>query len=624
MNSCHASRALLYGAGLLLAGGPAQAAPPAATPQRLAGIVVTATRTPRPGTDELAPTTVITRAQIEQSQARSVDDLLRRAPGVNIANQGGPAQLTSIFMRGTNADHVLVLVDGVRYGDATSGLAAIQDLPVSDIKRIEIVRGPRSSLYGSDAIGGVIQIFTRDGKGKGSHGPTPYFSLGAGSYETYKGDAGLSYAGKRGHYDLNVSGANSQGFNACSGRPSGAPGGGAGCFADQPDHDGYSRVSSSLRAGYRFANGVKLDGHYLRSNGHNQYDGTVSNRSATVQEVYGVTAADRLLKPWKAKLTLGHSRDLSRNKLNKAFASRFETMRDSIGLQNDVSLNPNNLLTFGVDYRREHVSGSTAYDKTSRHNTGIFAQYQGYRGHQELELAGRGDDNAQFGQHATGSIAWGWRFNDTYKFTVSYGTAFKAPTFNDLYYPGYSNPNLSPEKSRTTDVGFIAHPAWGHWSIHAYQTRIRDLIVLDNTYTPQNIGRARQRGVETDIGAYLGPWQISANATWLDAQNRASGPNHGNQLPRRPRYTANFDLDRRFGRFSAGTDVSVVSSRYDDAANTRRLSAYALVGLRGAVHLNADWQIQARLSNLLNRHYHTVAFYNQPGRSLFVTLRYQP
>lgn len=635
-----------FGAVLFVAAGAASAAPASAgntapglsAPTDLDDVVVTATRTPRAKGDSLAATTVITRHDIERRQAHSVGELLADTPSVTTANQGGAGKLSSIFMRGTNSDQVLVMVDGQRFGSATSGLPAIQDLPVSQIQRIEIVRGPRSSLYGSDAVGGVIQIFTRNGQGlDNGNAVTPYFSVGGGRYDSYQAEAGVSGHTQRAHYNLSFSGKQSHGFDGCSGRPFTAPGGGAGCFADQPDDDGYSRVDGSLNAGYTFDNDWTVNGHYLRAEGDNEYDGTSANQSDTTQETYGVSVAAPLTDRWQSTLSLGRSRDISDDHLISdggdvvTDVSRFETRTDTLTWQNDVAINANNLVTLGVDYRQEEVTSTVDFNRRKRDNKAVFAEYQGHFGAHEIDLAGRGDDNQQFGEHATGSVTYGYHISDVYTATLSYGNAFHAPTFNDLYYPTSpglapaSNPDLDPEKSRTAELGFKATPGWGSWSMHAYQTKISDLITLDKNFTPQNQDQARIRGIEGEITAYLGKWRLGGNANWLAARNQTQGPNYDSHLPRRPDYSLQFEVDRDlFTRFSLGATARYNGSRYDDLANERELGGYALFDLRGEMRLDDAWKLQAKLSNVFDRDYQTVAFYNQPGRAVFFTLSYAP
>ncbi|AWN15464.1 TonB-dependent receptor domain-containing protein [Salinisphaera sp. LB1] len=601
------------------------ASPPRAATTDLNPVVVTATRTPQSRNSTLAATTVITRADIERSQAQSLAELLGDTPSLSIANNGGPGKATSIHLRGTDASQVVVLVDGVRWGSATSGQAAIQDFPVSQIQRIEIVRGPRSSLYGADAVGGVIQIFTRDGKGAKGRGPTPYFSVTGGSYDTWKGQGGVSGATKRLHYNFSVSGEYTGGFNACTGRPFSSPKGGAGCYANQPDRDGYHRADGSANVGYTFDNGWSVNGHYLRSDGHVEYDGPTTNQSHSVQEVYGLSVDAPLADFWDSKLRLSRSRDRSKNYFDGDYVSRFDTRRDSVSWQNDFVLARQQSATLGVDYRQDAVTSSADYKQNKRGNTGVFGEYQGRFGAHEIDLAARDDDNQAYGNHATGSITYGYHVNPTYTLTAAYGNAFNAPTFNDLYYPFDSNPNLKPEKSRTGEIGLKATPGWGHWAVHAYQTDINDEITLDANYTPRNVSSARIRGVEGEVTAYLGHWRIGANADWLNAENRGRGANHGNDLARRPNYSASLHVDRDLSaRFSIGARAKLVGSRYNDPANTDKLGGYALFGLTGEMRVTKAWKVQAKLSNMFDRHYQTVDFYNQPGRAVYVTVSYSP
>ncbi len=249
------------------------------TDDTVAPIIVTATRTAQTADQTLASVTVITRAEIEQQQAQSVEDVLRGVPGLSLANSGGPGKATSVFLRGTNSDHVLVLIDGVKVGSATLGTTAFEELPIDQIDRIEIVRGPRSSLYGSEAIGGVIQIFTRKGGGP----TTPYFSVGAGSYRTYNASAGVSGGGTRGWYNFSANDDHTAGINACKGSLT------AGCFAIEPDKDGYRNASGTVRAGYRFDNGTEVDFHALRAQGSTAFDGSFVNAAQFAQQVVGGT-----------------------------------------------------------------------------------------------------------------------------------------------------------------------------------------------------------------------------------------------------------------------------------------------------------------------------------------------
>ncbi len=606
---------LMPAAMLLLGPYPVYAADNAAP---LDTVIVTATRTVQTVDETLAAVTVITRQDIERQQAQSVQDVLRGTPGLSIANNGGAGKLTSFFLRGANSNQVLVLIDGVKIGSATTGMAALQDYPIDQIERIEIVRGPRSSLYGSEAIGGVIQIFTR----KGGGALTPSFSVGGGSYNTFKTSAGVSGGGERGWFNANVSGMNSSGFNACNGKP--FPGG-AGCFTVEPDKDGYHNKSGTLRGGYRFGNLAEVDLHWLRSEGQVHYDGSFQNESKSAQQVYG---GRLLLKPQDAlrlSLAAGRSQDDADNFKDGIFSSRFNSERDTVSLQGDISIAAYHRLTGGYDYQSDHVDSTTVYSVASRDNKGLFAQYQGAFGAHDVQASVRHDKNQQFGEKATGGLAWGYAINNQVRMTANYGTAFKAPTFNDLYWPGFGNPNLKPEKSRSIELGLRGTPAWGSWSAHVFQTAINDLIGFDPaTYAPINIDSARIRGVEGTVSTQFAGWSMNSSLTLLDPKNRASDANNGKVLPRRAEQTLRVNMDRGFGHYRAGATLFAEGERFDDPANTRTMGGYATLDLRVERALAKNWLVQARIANLFDKRYETASYFNQAGRNFFITLRYQP
>ncbi|MDV7212032.1 TonB-dependent vitamin B12 receptor [Azotobacter beijerinckii] len=581
-------------------------------------MVVTAARNAQTLRDSLAAVSLIERDDIERSQAQSVPELLKRLPGVSIANNGGPGKTTSVYLRGTESDHVLVLIDGVRVGSVTTGTAAWQDLPVEMIERIEVVRGPRSSLYGSEAIGGVIQIFTRKG---GDGAPKPFFSAGYGTHDTYTGSAGVSGGNAHGWYSLALSGLDTDGINVKSHGTSGY----------ESDADGYRNHSASLRAGWRFDNGLELEGTFLRAKSRNQYDQVNSRRttgfSAHAHGEQNVVSGRARFSPldfWQVTLQAGRNEDKSDTYQDGSFYSRFDSRRDSASWQNDLTLAEGHTLTLGVDYQREEANGTTDYDEDSRENNGAFIQYLGGYGRHDWQVSLRRDNNEQFGQHETGNIAYGYALTDALRATVSYGSAFKAPTFNELYYPFYGNPDLKEETSRSLEFGLSGVHGWGHWSLNAYRTKVKDLIVYDSSIQgPANLDEARIRGLELEVGSRSFGWDWSANYSLLEPENSGSGANHGNELPRRASQMFNLDLDRNIGDFAVGATLHAEGQRYDDVANDNELSGYATLDLRGEYRITPEWRLQGRVANLLNADYETALGYNQPGQAVYFTVRYQ-
>ncbi len=604
------SLALLWSSAPLYAAGEA--------PTELATLVVTATRTAETVDETLASVSVVDRAEIERLQARSVADALRGIPGFAIANSGGRGQPTSFFLRGSDSDHVLVLIDGVKVGSPTLGPAPFQDFPIDQVERIEVVRGPRSSLYGSEAIGGVIQIFTR----KGGGALAPRLSVGGGRYGTANGSLGLSGGGESGWFDVSGRVEDSGGFNACNGEP-----GVGGCFVDQPDRDGYRNAAGHARAGYRFGDLGAVDVHWLRSKTDTEYDGSAfgGNRSATLQQVAGGKLVMNPRPDWTSTLGAGRSWDNLDVSFEGDFVDRFDTTRDTLTWQNDLSLGEDLLLTAGIDYQRDQVDSTLDYAVDSRRNRGFFAEYQAGLGAQRITLSARHDHNDPFGGHNSGTAAWGYSLGNGWRLSASLGTAFKAPTFNDLYYPFFGNPNLDPETSRSAELGLAGELGAVSWSLNLYQTDIDDLIAFDAlVQRPANIDAARIRGLEAVVTTAIAGWDLKANLTLLDPGNRSAGPNQGNLLPRRPEQSLRLDLDREFGNISLGGTLYAVGRRYDDLANRFELDPYCLVDLRAEYRFSSALGLQGRLENLFDTHYETAAFYNQPGRGLYLTLRYTP
>lgn len=581
-------------------------------------VVVTATRTAITTDAALAPVEVIDREAIAHSQAGSLGELLRGRAGINLSNQGGTGKLSALFVRGSESDHVLVLVDGVRIGSATSGLASFQDLPVALIDRIEIVRGPRSSLYGSDAIGGVIQVFTRRDRGE----TNARFHVGVGSHGRREGSIGVGGGGERGWFGLDTAYQRTDGIDACRGSSTQF----AGCFTEEPDRDGYDSRSVSLRGGVNIGESLELQGNALHVRGHNDYDGSFVNRSDIVQQALGAQLRWKASDRFDLRVNIGSNQDASDNFIGSVANGDFASRRDSASMQADIALTEAHLLTLGVDWLRDRIDSDTDYDDTRRSNRAAFAQYQGRLytdafGTHDVQLALRRDDNDQFGGETTGTAAWGLDFADAWRITASYGTAFKAPTFNELYYPFFSNPALRPESSKTYELGLAWRGDTTRVRLDAFTTDVDDLIAFDATlFIPNNIARARLRGAELRLDSSVFGWDLGASASWLDPEDRASG----NDLPRRARNTARLELDRGFGKFRLGFTGIAEGSRYDDLANTRQLGGFSTLDVRGEYAFAADWTLQARVANVFDKRYETAAFYNQPGREWSLTLRYRP
>lgn len=572
-------------------------------------LIVTATRTSETANESLASVTVITREDIERQQARSVQDVLRGVAGVQISSSGGLGKATSTFLRGTNEDQVLVLIDGVKVGSATLGTTAIENLPLDQIERIDVVRGPRSSLYGSEAIGGVIQIITRRGAGPLS----PSLAVGAGSFATRRASAGLSGGDAGFWFNLSASHLKSGGFNIRDSIPA------------EPDGDGYENTALSFRAGRRFGSGAEAEVHVLHSDGFTEFDGGFVNEADLLQQVFGAKVAFEPAAFWRVRLLAGRSLDEQENFKDGAAQTRFDSDRDTLSFLNDLAFGDAHVLTLGVDLHRDRIDGTTNYSENERSNTGAFAQLATGAGQHDFLLAARRDDNEQFGNEVTGSTAWGWSPVAGIRLRASFGTAFKAPSLNQLFFPGFGNPALEPERSGSAEIGARVDTHAGAISIAAYHTEVENLIVFAPvTFFPENVSRARIRGVELGYSLRLDAWQVDVALDLLDPENRSSGTDRGNRLPRRARQAVSLEAHREFKRTRLGARLTAEGSRFDDIANRQRLSGYAALDLLGEYTVYRDWRLQLRIENLFDRHYQTAASFNQPGRGVFFTLRYTP
>jgi len=581
-------------------------------------VIVTATRIEQPLDTALASVTVITRADIERLQPHSLIELLEGLPGISIVSNGDLGKVSSVFVRGTNSDHVLVLIDGVKVGSVTTGTTAFEQLPVEQIERIEIVRGPLSSLYGSEAIGGVIQIFTRHGTPGGPG--VPSFDVSGGSHDTYQGEVGYSGSAGQGWYNVSGSGLYTDGIPVCS---ADAPVT-ASCYTTVP-RQGFRSASGDLNGGYRWGDVAELSLDYLRTDGDTKFNGNIysGNETRETQQVLGGRLKITPFAVYDITLAAGQSLDQAAYNYSGTPAGFFDTRRTTASWLNDVRASAHQELLLGLDFERDEIASDTAYTVQSRNDTGVFGLYQWRPDDFELQLSLRNDHNQQFGAHTTGAAAVGYRVSDALRFTAAYGTAFKAPSFNDLYYPFYGDPALRPETSRSVELGASGGVSWWNWALNAYHTDVDDLIEYNPaTFAPDNIDRARIRGVEGQLGAQLAHWRVQLFATWLDP--RDLGVNYSNLLPRRAQASGRIDVDRDFGQASLGATFSITGPRYDDPANTQRLGGYSTVDLRAGLQLSRRWLLQLVVKNVFDREYQTALYYNQPGFGAFVTLRYTP
>lgn len=584
---------------------------------------ITANRRLQNINQSLAPTTIINRESIKKSQATKIIEVLRQVPGLTIQNSGGAGKATSIHLRGTNSSHVLVLIDGIKVGSATLGSVAFQDIPLENIERIEVVRGPRSALYGSEAIGGVIQIFTRKGK-MGFH---PQVSISAGSHKLKKLVVNLSGAMKagtgKGWYNLNAGSEKTDGFDSrylSFGQPD-----------TETDKDGYRREHVSLGFGHNFNNGTEASINLQQSKGRNEFDGSGNDHADYNRQVFSGKLKAPLGTKTKVMFQLGQSKDES-DSSSAGFVSTFNTKRNMATLQFDRKIGAAGAIIGGIDWQKDKIDTSTAYSKNSRKNTGIFASYQNnFTNKFDIEVSARQDDNEQFGNKTTGSFAVGYRLNNGIRLSTSYGTAFKAPTFNDLYYPDgqYSvgNPNIKAESSKNLEFGIQGGLASASWELNLFQNKVDNLINWsprnDGKWTPTNTDKAKIQGLEASYKTTLNKWNINTSLALLSAKND-KGTNKGKYLRYRPKQTLNLDISRQFGRWNVGSNLHAESARFTKQDNSENLAGFATLDLHTEYAIGKNWSIGAKVANVLDKKYETNKGYNQDGINGMLTLKYAP
>lgn len=606
---------------------------------KLPPLVITSGRVAEPLSKATAATSVFTREDIDRLQPSSITELLTRVPGVQVVQNGGRGSTASVLIRGTGNTQSLVLVDGQRIGSASDGGASLQYLSVEQIERIEVVRGSRSALYGSDAIGGVIQIFTR----RGEQGLRPRLHLGAGSNNTWERSLGLAGGDQQTRFSLDTSLDETAGIDRTG--PS---------FDSDADHDAYRNKALSFNLSHQVNEQLETGLSVLDQRGRSEFDNPFGRFDmATFQSFpqqpssdFTLSAASgfvdaQLSDAWNSRLELGHSenRQQSQDKLSDEH-NVFNTYRDSASWLNTLQLNASHSLLLGADWYEDQLHSTTAFDQQSRWNQAAFIQHRFQGELFSTELGLRHDQNQQFGSQNSWNTAVTVPLADSaIDLITSYSEGFRAPTFNELYWPndgnGYiGNPDLEPEHSRNYEVQLRGEHWDTRWSLAAYRNEVRDLIStelydpVNYIYRAVNLNTARLQGLEFSLERNVLGWRASANASLLDPRDTESG----HILPRRARRTLSLDLDRQFGAFGVGATWQAISSSYDDVGNTRRIAGYGLLGLRGSWLASDEVMLDLKLSNALDKDYSRALYayqrvnypYQEEGRALLLGFTWTP
>ncbi len=576
-------------------------------------VFVTATRSPQPIAELLADVTVIEPAEIARSGAQSLAELLQRQPGIEIVQNGGAGSSSGVFLRGTNRGQTLVLVDGLRVASSSVGATTLETIPLAEIERIEILRGPASSIYGADAIGGVIQVFTR----RGGSALGANASVGYGTYSTTAVAGGVSGTLGPLRFAVQANGKRSDGFNAIVNSTN---------FSANDDRDGYKNDAYSASATLTWAPGQELVAQGMHSRLNSQFDGGpgADDRTITTLDAYSLRSINKVNAVWTSRLAAGRGIDDSLSKTGFGDFP-FKTTQTQYSWLNDLEL-PLGLVTLGVERREERVDTDAGFEVTGRDTNAGFGIWQITRDGHALQANLRHDRISGFGGKTTGALAYGYRLSPAWRVTAGYGTAFKAPSFNDLYYPGFSNPNLASETSANLEGGVYWSASLGEARLEAraitYRNRVRGLITFqcDAQFNcaPQNTDRATLEGVTLGFDA---AWRDTTLKASLD-QGSPEDDRTGNLLPRRARTHGAVSVLQQWGAVQLGAEFVASSLRYDDAANLRRMGGYGILNLTAQWAMARGLSLFVRADNVFDKNYELAADFSTGGAQVFAGVRW--
>lgn len=577
-------------------------------------LVITANRVEQPVSSVLAPVVVIDRAEIESRQVQSLPALLKTLPGVQITTLGGRGHMSSLFIRGTNSNHSLVLMNGRPIAAMVAGTPDLSQIPLGNIERIEYIRGPRAAVYGSDAIGGVINLITKTSAKNGSE---THLKGGAGSNGYGQGELRTVQSfGQKTDMNMLIGYERTDGFDVVAN-------------AQQPDRDGFSGRNGQIGLNHAFNdawsadfnaqgydNLTETDDPYLSADQSRvqafQYDGGLKFQGKDLISRLEVSYGENKLKNW-----LESNGEETGQPIHTGL-TRLSWINSWSGIEG-VSL------TGGADWQREEMkSDSRSYGKNfnapDRDNKGLFA-VGSYRWQALLwELSGRTDDNQQYGRHNTWSAASGLDFDENHNVRLSYGTGFKAPTFMDLYYPGYENPALQPEESKNLELDFSGLYTGWDWSANFYRNQIQNLIQCQKGYITCTKGNtdAEIEGIELALG--LDTWLVHHDFNYDYTRAKDKNAND-QQLLRRAKHKGTWLTSFTTGQMTWSTEVLYVGERLD--VGNVELSPYTLVNLGATYAATNQLTLGGRIDNLFDRNYEVAKGYASPGTEFKVTADYR-
>ncbi len=583
---------------------------------KLAEVVVTATRVATPITDVIADTSVIDRTQLDLAGQAALADLLAQQPGVQFVSSGGYRSVSSVFLRGATSSQAIVLIDGVRVGSATSGGAAFENMPLERIERIEILRGAASALYGPDAVGGVIQIFTR----VPAEGLQLAANVGAGS--DGQRQVGAAMRGRSGAlgYSLGLSKEKATGFSVISNPAS---------SSYSPDADGFEVSSVDAKLTAQLSRQHALTLALMHSEMDYQFDGRMFPTSSLVTDAWTRPVLNsaslkwdaQWLDNWKSSLIVANNDDKSVSDYYYTSSGalygtgKFNTHRSQASWQNDITLGAD-VLTLLLETRAEEVDSSTNYTVKSRDINSLMASYALNRPNWNALAVLRNDNNSQFGSFNNWALSGGYKLAANWRAVASLGTSFQAPSFNQLYYPSFGNAALTPQKNRSSEFGLKYQQGGVSAGAVVYYNEVKGFI---NPVNNAQSSQAKLQGITLDLQAQAGDTRYAVSYDYADPRTQ---PNDL-RLTRIARNVLNFNVQQRIGAVQAFAELKLSSNREDNNLSfTGRdvLAGYGLLNVGASWKINQDLSLLVRLNNLTDTTYMLANGYTMPGRNLLVSL----
>ena len=581
-------------------------------------MVVSATRSEQRLADVVADITVIDRAQLDQQAGQSLEDVMAKLPGVQITRNGGPGTETGLFLRGANKQHTAVYIDGIRVDVQNgSGGAQWESLPIDLIDRIEVLRGPAGAVYGSDALAGVVQIFTK----RGEDGVHPFIGVGAGTYSSRKGEAGLSGAQGAVDYALGVSYAESKGFDSKTDS------------SHNEDRDGYTRKSANARVGLQLSPTQRLDLTALSSKSNAGYDASKStqdDRGIRKLDAYGLTWAAQWSESYRTSVSVSESTNLYQTTGTSFYEA--ETRLRTLLLQNEWKLGVG-MLNLTLERREDALdnSGLKSTNRKERDQTGIAVGYGAKYGAHTVQLNVRSDDDSDFGRKNTGGIGYGWDFAPKWRATASASTGFRVPSLFQRFSV-YGDPALAPEESLNKEIGLRWAEQGNQFGVTLYHNKLKNLVSyqkglggcgMSSCYV--NVDRALLQGI-TISGAYrTGILKWYGSVDFQNPKREATESKAAHMLERRSRRFATLGVDAAVQGWNLGAEMQTASRRYNNIEDKKMtLAGYTLFNLSASRQIAKDFTLTARVDDLMDKDYTLADGYATAGRTLWVGLKWMP